>query len=131
MRDLDCSFRFDGGEVLQERMFTKQDWKLFRTKLADWQEAYMGRLCREYIELLGGDDDPSEKFWQLDKRVREDKRRPGVRLQLSRTNMVYDIIALINDGVITVGDLEGFSVELKDAVNIFLEMQSRDYSDEE
>lgn len=116
---------------MQEQIFTKQDWKLFRTKLADWQEAYMDRLCREYIELLGGDDDPSEKFWQLDKRIREDKRRPGVRLQLSRTNLIYDIISLINDGAITVDDLEGFSDELKETVNTFLERQSLDYSDDE
>ena len=34
------------------------------------EEAYMGRLCDEYIELLSGDGDPSEKFWQLDKRIR-------------------------------------------------------------
>lgn len=116
---------------MQEQIFTKQDWKLFRTKLADWQEAYMGRLCREYIELLGGDDDPSEKFWQLDKRIREDKRKPGVRLQLSRTNLIYDIISFINDGAITIDDLEGFSDELKETVNTFLERQSWDYSGDE
>lgn len=112
-------------------MFTERDWKLFRNKLTDWQEAYMDRLCKEYIELLSGDHAPSEKFWQLDERIKEDKRKPGVLLQLKRTNMIYDIIALINDGAITVADLKGFSDELKDTVNTFLERQNWDYLDEE
>ncbi len=112
-------------------MFTKQDWKLFRAKIADWQENYMDKLCREYIELLSREDNPSEKFWQLDRRIKEDKRSPGVQLRMTRTNFIYNIISLINDGVITVGDLEDFSDELKETVNAFLERQNRDYSDEE
>ena len=55
---------------MQEQRFTKRDWTLFRTKIAGWQEAYMDKLCREYIELLRSDDNPSEKFWLLDKRIR-------------------------------------------------------------
>lgn len=38
---------------MQER-FPKSDWKLFRTKLPDWQEAYMDKLNQEYIQLLSG-----------------------------------------------------------------------------
>lgn len=48
----------------------------------------MDRLCREYVELLSRDNNPSEKFWQLDKRIREDKGKPGVQLQLTRTNFI-------------------------------------------
>ena len=121
----------NGGEVLQEQRFTKRDWTLFRTKIAGWQEAYMDRLCREYIELLRSDDNPSERFWQLDKRIREDKRKPGVQLQLTRTNFIYNIISLINDGVIGVEDLGDFSNELKETVHAFLDSQNRVYSDEE
>ena len=116
---------------MQEQRFTKRDWTLFRTKIAGWQEAYMDRLCREYIELLRSDDNPSERFWQLDKRIREDKRKPGVQLQLTRTNFIYNIISLINDGVIGVEDLEDFSDELKETVNAFLDSQNWIYSDEE
>ena len=35
---------------MQERGITEKDWKLFKSKIADWQEAYMGRLNKEYIE---------------------------------------------------------------------------------
>ena len=91
----------------------------------------MGRLCGEYIELLSGDGDPSEKFWQLDKRIRNDKRNPGVQLEMTRTNFIYNIIALINNDVISIEDLEDFSDELKGTVNAFLERQNWNYSDED
>ena len=90
----------------------------------------MGRLCGEYIELLSGDGDPSEKFWQLEKRIRNDKRNPGVRIEMTRTNFIYNIISLINNDVISIEDLEDFSDELKETVNAFLERQTWDYSDE-
>ncbi len=91
----------------------------------------MGRLCDEYIELLSGDGDPSERFWQLDKRIRSDKRNPGVQLQMTRTNFIYNIIALINNDVIGIEDLEDFSDELKETVKALLERQTWDYSDGE
>ena len=116
---------------MQEQRFTKRDWALFRSKIGSWQEAYMGRLCDEYIELLSGDGDPSEKFWQLDKRIRSDRRNPGVRIEMTRTNFIYNIISLINNDVISMKDLEDFSDKLKETVRVFLERQSRDYSDED
>ncbi len=91
----------------------------------------MGRLCGEYIELLSGDGDPSEKFWQLEKRIRNDKRNPGVRIEMTRTNFIYNIISLINNDVISIEDLEDFSDELKETVNAFLERQNWNYSDED
>ena len=116
---------------MQEQQFTKRDWALFRSKIGSWQEAYMGRLCDEYIELLSGDGDPSEKFWQLEKRIRSDKRNPGVQLEMTRTNFIYNIISLISNDVISMKDLEDFSDKLKETVRVFLERQSRDYSDED
>ena len=91
----------------------------------------MGRLCGEYIELLSGDGDPSEKLWQLEKRIRSDKRNPGVQLEMTRTNFIYNIISLISNDVISMKDLEDFSDKLKETVRVFLERQSRDYSDED
>ena len=29
---------------------SKSDWKLFRARIAEWQEDYMERLVKEYIE---------------------------------------------------------------------------------
>ena len=37
------------------REFPEKDWKLFRQKLPGWQEAYMTRICDEYMEILQAD----------------------------------------------------------------------------
>ena len=90
---------------MQEERFTKKDWTLFRNKIADWQEAYMNRLNKEYIELLSEDANPSEKFWGLDKKIKEDRKKTGVQLEMSRSKLIYNIISLINDGAISFEDL--------------------------
>ena len=105
---------------MQEERFTKGDWTLFRKKIVGWQENYMDRLCKSYVELLNGDGDPSEKFWQLYKQIKEDKRSPGVLIHLSRSDLLYNIIGLLNDGVIGMEDLEEFSDTLKGTINAFL-----------
>lgn len=103
------------------KMYTERDWKLFREKLPNWQEAYMDKLNQEYVKLLSEDDSPSEKFWRLDKRIREDKKSPGVQLQLSRSNLVFSLLSLLNDGVIGFDDLRDFSDDLREALRFFCE----------
>ncbi|WP_347463391.1 hypothetical protein [Clostridium sp. KNHs205] len=111
------NFEFRGRlGALQEQRFTKKDWMLFRNKIGDWQEAYMDRLNKEYIELLSEDANPSEKFWRLDRRIKEDRKKTGVHLEMSRSNLVYNIISLISDSAISFEDLEEFSDELKETV---------------
>ena len=95
---------------------SKADWKLFRERLPKWQEAYMERLAREYIVLLSSEEPASKKFWDLEKRIREDKRQPGVQLELKKSEVGWDLIRLLGEGVITESDLEGFSEDLKDTV---------------
>ena len=34
--------------------FSEKDWKLFRSKIVDWQEAYMEKLNQEYVTILTG-----------------------------------------------------------------------------
>ena len=61
---------------------SKKDWKLFREKLSDWQERYMEGLVKEYVNFLNDDTKPaSEKFWEMEKRIKEDKvNKENVRL---------------------------------------------------
>lgn len=99
---------------------SKSDWKLFRARIGDWQEAYMERLVKEYVDLLEGEENASDKFWNLEERIKKDKKHPGVMLELRKGNMMFDIVALINGGVITTADLEGFSDELKESVDFLL-----------
>ena len=96
------------------------DWRLFRSRLPIWQEAYMERLNREYIALLSGTGPASEKFWELEKRMREDKRRGGVVMRMSRSNMELNLLSLLSDGVISTADLDGFSKEVREKLALVL-----------
>ncbi|OLR59080.1 multidrug transporter [Anaerostipes sp. 494a] len=99
---------------------SKSDWKLFRTRITEWQEAYMERLVKEYIDMLKETGNASDKFWKLEERIKKDKKHPGVMLELSKGNMIFDIVALINSGVITKDDLAGFSNDLEEKLDFFL-----------
>ena len=57
---------------------SKSDWKLYRVRIAEWQEAYMDRLVKEYVDLLEGSENASDKFWKLERQIRKDKNNPGV-----------------------------------------------------
>lgn len=100
---------------------SKADWKLFMAKIGGWQESYMDRLNHEYIELLSSDQPASVKFWALDRKMKEDKKKPGVQLVLQKSNTYWDIARLIHDGVITMDDLDEFSNGLREAVQLILE----------
>lgn len=93
----------------------ESDWKLFRKKLPEWQEAFMERLDAEYIGLLKAPGLASTKFWELEKRIRQDKSKTGVIVTgVSRTGMEMNLMSLLQEGAITFDDLEGFSEELQD-----------------
>ena len=76
---------------------SKRDWKLFRDKISTWQENYM------------------------EKQIKQDKKKPGVMLDLRKQEMVFYIVRLINDKAITMDDLEEFSDELRDYVKYLQE----------
>ena len=52
--------------------YSKSDWKLFQKKVPDWQEAYIKKLLKEYINLLEEPKLPSIKFWELKERISND-----------------------------------------------------------
>jgi hypothetical protein len=95
---------------------SKSEWKLFRSKIVIWQEAYMEKLIKEYIELLNGDESSSHKFWKLYKRMNKDKKKPGVCLEMRRQDVVLCLARLTNDDTISYADLEGFSEETSEVV---------------
>ncbi len=101
--------------------FNEADWKLFRTRLPGWQEEYMDRLNREYAAILAGSGKASEKFWALEEKINRDKRTVSVTARMSRSNMDYNIAGLLGGGVITLDDLDGFSLELRESMRSFLE----------
>lgn len=101
---------------------SKSDWKLFREKIGDWQENYMQRLEQEYISLLSDDGKlASDKFWELEKRIKKDKKSPGVILKMSKSEAIWNIVYMIRLKVIVLEDLEDFSDNLKEAVVLMLD----------
>lgn len=100
---------------------SKRDWKLYREKLPEWQEAYMERLVATYVEYLTSDEPASTKFWEMEKRIKKDKKNPGVLMELSKQDMPFDLIRLLHEDVITVEDLDDFSDELKENIKFLKE----------
>ena len=72
--------------------FTEADWKLFRKKIAVWQKSYMKKLVREYMDLLSEDGNASDKFRALEKRIKYDKRKTGVVVDMCRSMMMQNIL---------------------------------------
>ncbi len=100
---------------------SKSDWKKYREKISGWQEHYMERLLEEYITFLRSDQSASNKFWELEKRIKQDKKCHGVLIEMRRSSAIYDIARLICDEVISLDDLDEFSDDLKEAVKFLIE----------
>lgn len=82
-----------------------------------------GSVCYLFfkkIDLLNGAENASDKFWELEERIKRDRKHPGVLIELRKSNMIFDIVSLINLGVITKDDLDGFSDDLKEKVDFIL-----------
>ena len=77
--------------------FSEKDWKLFRKKIVGWQEAYMEKLNKEYVEILTREGNASDKFWELEKRIRNDKKDCGVRCEMRRSNQFFIMLSLFNN----------------------------------
>ena len=102
---------------------SKSDWTLYRKRLAGWQENFMEKLCTEYAAILNDIGiDASERFWTLERRIWEDKQLSGVRVEMRKSNMLYDIARLIEERAISFEDLSEFSPELQEAVKMFLQI---------
>ena len=99
---------------------SKRDWKLYREKIGEWQEHYMEKLVKEYADYLCSDLPASTKFWEIEKRIKRDRKTPGVCIELRKSDMFWDIAELINDKVISMDDLEEFSDDLKEEVALIL-----------
>ena len=100
---------------------SKRDWKLFREKPPNWQESYMERLCKEYVELLTCDKKGSERFWALEERIKKDRKAPGVILSVSKSDMLIDLVRLVQDEVIGLEDLSDFSEDVQERVKFMVQ----------
>ena len=92
---------------------SKADWKLFRARLPEWQEKYMERLTKEYIELLSSSEPASTRFWELEKRINallaHDKtaEKIGV-IDLSRTSKRNRFVRVHGDACVIIPNFGHF-----------------------
>lgn len=47
------------------------DWEKFRKKIDFWQENYLRRLNKEYIDILKQDKSASKIFWTLEEKIKK------------------------------------------------------------
>ncbi|MCM1508459.1 MAG: multidrug transporter [Ruminococcus flavefaciens] len=99
----------------------ESDWKLYRSMIANWQEAFMERLCKEYMTLLLENKNASERFWELSDRIKEDSTKTGVIARNARSSMIANLVHLLQEGAITDEDLDGFSEALVERVKFLYE----------
>lgn len=91
-----------------------------KKRLTGWQEAFMASRIKEYTKLLSDETKlASERFWQLDKMIKEDRKKSGVIVELSPSDKHLILLNLLREGAITESDLEGFSEELIEVVRYF------------
>ena len=100
---------------------SKKDWKLYQEKIKEWQKHYIEKLIKEYADYLCSEIHALIKFWELEKRIKQDKKNPGVLIELSKSDMLRDIAGLIRRNIITIEDLVEFSDELKEEVTLILQ----------
>ena len=106
---------------MQEQGFPTKHWLLFRNKIAGWQENYMERLIEHYVSYLSSTEPASTKFWTMEKRRKQDKKTPGVCIEISKGNMIFDLVRFLQDEVIVFSDLDEFSEELRENVKLLME----------
>ena len=100
---------------------SKKDWKLYREKVPGWQENYMERLIEDYVSYLSSTEPASPKFWTMENRMKQDKKTPVVCIEISKGNMIFDLVRFLQDEVIVFDDLDEFSEELRENVKLLKE----------
>lgn len=80
---------------MQPKTFNEQDWKLFREKVPTWQENYMEKINQKIQNLLENPSKTaSEKFWQIEKIIHNEKRNPGVLIEMKRSSIFLSLFSL-------------------------------------
>ena len=78
----------------------------------------MEELTQDYIKLLSSPGNASDHFWELDERIKKDRKHPGVIIEMRKSDAIWDIAMCVRQNVITMDDLEGFSEDIIDAVKL-------------
>ena len=94
--------------------FIESDWKIYRERRSVWIENFMDRICKQYIDLLASGASATERIKTLYSSLQKDTGKIDIVVRDSRTYMKQNIRHLLEEDVISLKDLEGFSSELQD-----------------
>ena len=100
-------------------LVNESDWKKFRKLLPDWQRRYMERLVADYLRMLQSEIPVDDRFWKLEKRVRQDARKTAVCCDMRRSLMYENLAKLLAEKAITLEELSVFSEETLRAVRFW------------
>ena len=80
------------------------------------------------MEILSQEGkNPSDIFWELDNRVKRDKKLTGVIARdMRRSNMYGLLIDLLRENTITLDDLSDFSEELQERLRWLIKPEERE-----
>lgn len=106
--------------MINRQGFTEKDWRLFSGRISEWRESFMNRAIQDYVALLNGNASAMDKFHDLERRMREDRKKADVPLRMSRSNMLLNMAALIDKGIISRSELALFSDELQETMKFML-----------
>ena len=53
--------------------------------------------------------------------MKQDKKTPGVCIEISKGNMIFDLVRFLQDEVIVFSDLDEFSEKLRETVRLLWE----------
>lgn len=98
----------------------EKDWELYKSKLGKWQEDYADRLIKEYMKILTGKGSAAERLAALKGRTEGDFAGIGLTLVPNEEEMLFDLIDLVREGVITMDDVGDFSEETLETVKHFI-----------
>ncbi len=91
----------------------------------------MEHLLEEYRQIIDGEGNASDKFWELEKRTHNDKRLHGVCLNVRKSWFDSDTAILMQEGAITEADLDGFSKDFQDRVMYLYRGYKEDFGEVE
>ena len=107
----------------------EKDWKLFRKKAPEWQRRRIEELNASYMALLSSSLSAEEKFWKLRNRIIKDSNNPCVDMDMRRSSMHQNLIALLTRNIISLDDLEGFSDDLVNTMRAVLASYYQTYDE--
>ena len=96
----------------------ESDWKAFKRVVPEIRDRYLEKVNCELITILGKNvPSPTERFWDAEERVREEKKIMGACFRdHSRSKMIMSMMLMYRYDLLTDHDLHHFSEELRDRI---------------